>query len=116
MTRLSCIGRVRRAIRHGAPRGTPSAPAGPVRQTRLFHTLVVVGAALTGSAFTAGAVVATVSISGCSGSSANDDLGPGYPDIGVPWDLSRSYPDIGVPPDLSRNYPDIGIPDIAAAS
>ena len=67
-----------------------------MRKTRLFPSLILYGASLTGGAV---ATVATVSlaVSGCCG---DDTTSQGYPDIGVPFprDMAVSYPDIGIPP------------------
>jgi hypothetical protein len=72
-----------------------------VLKSKLFHTLVVVGATLGGASGAAG-VVATVAIGGCSQGD--------YPIITIDYGV---YPDIGVPLDFSvGGYPDIGIPDI----
>ena len=64
-----------------------------MRKTRLFHALVLCGASLTGGGVV---TVATVSlaVSGCG----DDTTSQGYPDIGVPRDMTVSYPDIGIPP------------------
>jgi hypothetical protein len=73
-----------------------------MRKSRLFPSLVLFGASLTGGA--AVATVATVSLAvvGCD----DDTTGQRYPDIGVgPMDMHvGSYPDIGVPwlPDLAK--------------
>ena len=67
-----------------------------MKKTRLFHTLVLVGASLTGGAVAATATVSVAMISGCD---ANDMLPGNYPDIGVPRDM-------GIPNDLSA-VPDL---------
>jgi hypothetical protein len=65
-----------------------------VKKTRLFHTLVLVGASLTGGAIATTAVVSVAMISGC-----DDDTSMGfYPDIGVP-----PIHDMSIPHDLTSH-------------
>ena len=69
-----------------------------MKKTRLFHTLVLVGASLTGGVVAATATVSVVMISGC-----DDDTSTGfYPDIGVlsPPDMSVRH-DLSSPDDLT---------------
>lgn len=63
-----------------------------MRKSKLFPSLVLFGASLTGGAV---ATVATVSlaVSGCG----NDTTSQGYPDIGVPDDMAVRLPDCGLP-------------------
>jgi hypothetical protein len=105
-------------------------------RSRLFHTIVVAGAAITADG------VVTISISALPAASCNNDglktgqvdmelsgwpdifnlPSPdirGWPDIGVPPDLGTAdladaggWPDIGVPPFDIGGWPDIGMPDL----
>lgn len=66
-----------------------------MRKTRLFPTLVLYGASLTGGAVATVATVA-LTISGCKDEGANDMAR--YPDIGIaPRDMAHGYVDIGIP-------------------
>ncbi len=99
------MSRIVRVATHDRPtiaRGTQRAVVARMQKSRLFPTLILFGASLTGGAI---ATVATVSIavavSGCGG----DDTSTGYAiiDMGVPIDLLGHYPDIGLPRDMARH-------------
>ena len=71
-----------------------------MKKTRLFHSLVVLGASLTGGAIaTAATVTIAATVSGCGDDTTNGaplDLSfPHYPDIGI------ATLDMSTPPDLT---------------
>ena len=71
-----------------------------MKKTRLFHTLVLCGASLTGSAVAVATTASVVMIAGCGDDTTNAppaDMAIGhYFDIGVPY-----HPDFATPPDLT---------------
>jgi hypothetical protein len=64
-----------------------------MKKTRLFHTLVLVGASLTGGVVATTATVSVAMIAGCDDDTTMSGF---YPDIGVP-----PIHDMAVPRDLS---------------
>jgi hypothetical protein len=71
-----------------------------VKKTRLFHTLVLCGASLTGGAVAVATTASVVMIAGCGDDTTNappTDMAIGhYFDIGLPH-----VPDFAQPPDLT---------------